>query len=122
MGINALTAITRLKNGLLPEIEGTKALMEEAVYEAANVARACGVNLPYPDPFERVMEVCKATSGNMASMLQDVLRKKETEVAFINGAIVRKGKTQGIPTPVNSALTFLVKAIQDSYHERVNGQ
>jgi len=122
VGINALTAITRLKNGLLPEIEGTKAVLEGAVHEAVTVARARGVNLPYPDPFERVLEVCRATSGNMASMLQDVLRQRETEVAFINGAIVREGKALGIPTPVNSTLTFLVQAIQESYDQRVGGE
>ena len=86
------------------------------------VARARGVSLPYPDPFERVLEVCRATSGNMASMLQDVLRQKKTEVAFINGAIVREGKALGIPTPVNSTLTFLVQAIQESYDQRVGGE
>jgi len=122
VGINALTAITRLKNGLLPEIEGTKAVLEGAVHEAVTVARARGVSLPYPDPLERVLEVCRATSGNMASMLQDVLRQRETEVAFINGAIVREGKALGIPTPVNSTLTFLVQAIQESYDQRVGGE
>ncbi|MCP4667711.1 MAG: 2-dehydropantoate 2-reductase, partial [Deltaproteobacteria bacterium] len=115
VGINALTAITRLKNGLLPEIEGTKAVLERAVHEAVTVARAKGINLPYSDPLERVLEVCRATSGNTASMLQDVLRQRETEVAYINGAIVREGKALGIPTPVNATLTFLVQAIQESY-------
>jgi 2-dehydropantoate 2-reductase len=121
VGINALTAITRLKNGLLPEIKGTKAVLERAVHEAVTVANARRVSLPYPDPFERVLEVCRATSGNMASMLQDVLRKRETEVAFINGAIVREGKALGISTPVNSTLTFLIQAIQESYDQRVAG-
>jgi 2-dehydropantoate 2-reductase len=120
VGINAITAITRLKNGLLPEIEGTKAVLEGAVHEAATVARAKGVCLPYPDPIERVLEVCRATSGNMASMLQDVIRQRETEIAFINGAIVREGKALGIPTPVNVTLTFLVQAIQESYDLRVD--
>ncbi|MCP4669066.1 MAG: 2-dehydropantoate 2-reductase, partial [Deltaproteobacteria bacterium] len=49
---------------------------------------------------------------------QDVLRQRETEVAYINGAIVREGKALGIPTPVNATLTFLVQAIQESYDER----
>ncbi|MBW1913185.1 MAG: hypothetical protein JRI43_08550 [Deltaproteobacteria bacterium] len=52
-------------------------------------------------------------------MLQDVLNRKITEVDFINGAIVREGKTMGIPTPVNHTLTSLVQSIQESYQERV---
>ncbi len=119
VGINALTAIVRLRNGLLPELEGTRAVMEEAVREAVAVASAKGVDLPYPDPLGRVIEVCRATSSNMASMLQDVLHQRATEVPFINGAIVEQGRTLGIDTPVNYTLTCLVQAIEKTYDQRV---
>ena len=119
VGINALTAITRLKNGRLPETRGTRLIMEEAVKEAVAVAEAKNIQLPYPDPLSRVMEVCEATAGNIASMLQDVLKETETEVDAINGAIVREGEALGISTPVNRTLTSLVHAIQETYHERI---
>lgn len=119
VGINALTAITALKNGMLPEIEGTRSIMEDAVQEASAVARAKGIDLPYPDPLERVEEVCRLTAANVASMLQDVLGRRITEVGFINGAIVREGAEKGIPTPVNHTLTCLVEAIQSTYEDRV---
>ncbi|MBW2034693.1 MAG: 2-dehydropantoate 2-reductase [Deltaproteobacteria bacterium] len=120
VGINALTAIIRLKNGRLPEIEGIKTIMDQAVHEAVAVANAKDIRLPYPDPLERVLEVCRATAGNIASMLQDVLKQRLTEVAFINGAIVREGEALGIPTPINRALTCLVQAIEQTYKERLN--
>lgn len=120
VGINALTAITRLKNGRLPQFEGTRRLMEDAVKEAVAVADAKKIQLPYPDPIGRVVEVCRATAGNIASMLQDVLKEKNTEIDFINGAIVREGKAMGIPTPVNLTLTSLVQVIQKTYHERIS--
>ncbi len=119
VGINALTAITRLKNGRLPEVGGTLAVMEDAVREAVEVARAKKIELPYPDPLGRVIEVCRATAANVASMLQDVLKQSITEVAFINGAIVREAEAFGIPTPVNRTLSRLVEAIQETYEERV---
>ena len=122
VGINALTAITRLKNGRLPDIEGTSLIMEKAIREAVAVAHAKGIDLPYPDPFKRVVEVCRATAGNIASMLQDVLKQRITEVAFINGAIVREGKELDIPTPVNHTLTCLVQAIEETYDERINSK
>jgi len=118
VGINALTAITRLKNGRLPDISGTMAVMKGAVQEAVAVADAKGVKLPYPDPLARVVEVCRATAGNIASMLQDVLKQSVTEVAFINGAIVKEGKALGITTPINHTLTCLVQAIQETYELR----
>jgi 2-dehydropantoate 2-reductase len=119
VGINALTAITRLKNGRLPEVSGTRLVLHEAVKEAVAVAEAKDVQLPYPDPLGRVMQVCEATAGNVASMLQDVLKEKETEVDAINGAIVREGEALGIPTPVNLTLTSLVHAIEETYKERI---
>jgi 2-dehydropantoate 2-reductase len=122
VGINALTAITRLKNGRLPDVAGTRAVMEKAVNEAVAVSKAKGIDLPYKDPLGRVVEVCRATAANIASMLQDVLKQDITEVGFINGAIVREGKALGIPTPVNETLTCLVQAIQETYQERVMTQ
>jgi 2-dehydropantoate 2-reductase len=119
VGINALTAITRLKNGRLPEVPGTRLVLKEAVKEAVAVAAAKNIQLPYPDPLGRVIQVCEATAGNMASMLQDVLKEKETEVDAINGAIVREGEALGVPTPVNLTLTSLVHAIQGTYKERI---
>jgi len=115
VGINALAAITRLKNGRLPELKGTRSIMEEAVKEAVTIIKAKNIDIPIPDPLGRVMEVCEATAGNMASMLQDVLNQKRTEIDSINGAIVREGAALGIPTPVNSTLTSLVQAIQETY-------
>jgi 2-dehydropantoate 2-reductase len=117
-GINALAAVTRLKNGRLSQIKATRVVMEMAVREAVAVAQAKGILLPYPDPIGRVTEVCEATADNVASMLQDVLNKKMTEIAFINGAIVREGEALGISTPVNLVLTSLVKALQETYRER----
>jgi len=119
VGINALTAVTRLKNGRLAELEGARQIMEAAVSEALAVAKAVGFSIPYPDPWATVVEVCRNTAGNVASMLQDVLKEQPTEIAFINGAVVREGKRVGIPTPVNATLASLVSVIQETYEERV---
>jgi len=119
VGINALTAITRLKNGRIPMINGTRRIMEDAVREAVTVAEAKRIILPYEDPLSRVITVCEATRDNVASMLQDVLKERITEVDMINGAIAREGDVLGIPTPVNSVLTNLIQAIQETYQERL---
>lgn len=58
VGINALTAITKLKNGSLPMINGTRKIMVEAVREAVIVAKAKGIDLPYEEPLGRVIKVC----------------------------------------------------------------
>jgi 2-dehydropantoate 2-reductase len=119
VGINALAAVTRLRNGRLPELEGSRQIMEAAVSEALAVAKVAGVSIPFPDPWAAVVEVCRNTAGNVASMLQDVLKHQPTEIEFINGAVVREGKRHGIPTPVNATLTALVTVIQETNQERM---
>jgi 2-dehydropantoate 2-reductase len=115
VGINALTAITRLKNGMLVECDGTRELLKSAVSEAVRISKRKRVKLVYDDPIQKVESVCKATAGNISSMLQDVVSAKRTEIDYINGAIVRQGKNLGIPTPVNDTLTHLVKTIETTY-------
>ncbi len=115
VGINALTAITRLNNGKLIEFEGTRRIMREAVTEAIRIAKRKKVRLTSDDPLAKVEAVSEATAANISSMLQDVLRKKRTEIDFINGVIVRQGQELGIPVPVNQMLVDLVKTIEASY-------
>ena len=122
VGINALTAITCLKNGKLIEFEGTRRILQEAVSEANRVAKRKRIKLIYDDPLSKVETVCVATSNNISSMLQDVLRKKRTEIDFINGVIVRQAQGLGIAAPVNIMLVDLVKTIEASYDSRVQDQ
>jgi len=119
VGINSLTAITRLKNGKLVEFDGTRQILRLAVTEAVKVAKRKRIKLIYDDPLAKVEAVCEATAANISSMLQDVLKKKKTEIDFINNVIVRQGQSLGIHVPINSALVDLVKTIESSYNQRV---
>ena len=118
VGINALSAITRLPNGKLVEYEGTKRILRDAVTEAAKIAKRKRIKLVFDDPLAKVEAVCEGTQDNFSSMLQDVLRKKRTEVEFINGVIVRLACELGIDVPTNKFLLDLVKTIESSYIAR----
>lgn len=115
VGINALTAITRLPNGKLTEFEGTKRILRDAVTEATRIAKRKRIKLIFDDPLAKVEAVCESTSSNFSSMLQDVLRKKRTEIDSINGVIVRLGQELGISVPTNKLLVDLIKTIEASY-------
>ena len=120
VGINALTALTRLRNGDLLRFSVTEQTLEEAVAEAILVARAKGIELVYDDPLGQVKKVCRSTASNLSSMLQDVLKEKRTEVDFINGTIIREAEKLRIPVPVNALLTRLVQALEQSYSLRID--
>lgn len=115
VGINALTALTGLKNGELLQFPETVELMEMAVMEAWEVAKAKGIEIPLEDPVSHAKEVAKLTADNRSSMLQDVSNKRKTEIDNINGAVVREGRALGIKTPVNATLTNLVLMMERKY-------
>jgi 2-dehydropantoate 2-reductase len=119
-GINALTALLRISNGALAEIAEVRDIVARAVAEAAAVAAARGVRLPYDDPLEHVLSVARATGANRSSMLQDVLRGSPTEIAVINGAVLREGQRLGIAAPVNQLLAELVAALDATAQARVH--
>ncbi len=51
-----------------------------------------------------------ATYDHHPSMLQDLMRKRRTEIDSLNGAIARLGNHCGVDTPINHFLTLLIKA------------
>ena len=109
--INPLTALLRVPNSELLQRPAARLLMGELAREAAAVARAQGVSLPFEAPESAAEEVARRTAANRSSMLQDVLRGAPTEIDAICGAIVRAGEERDVPTPVNRIVWQLVKAL-----------
>jgi len=114
IGINALTALTGLKNGQLLDYPETLKLMETLVSEAVEVARRKGIRIE-GDPINKVKAVAQATRENRSSMGQDFDYRRETEINAINGAIVREAERLGIRVPYNQTITDLVKVIEKGF-------
>jgi 2-dehydropantoate 2-reductase len=108
--INPLTALLKFQNGELLKHPTSRALLGDTAREAAGVAEAQGVQLPYTDPVSVTEKVAELTATNTSSMLSDVLRGTPTEIDAISGAIVQVGKENDVPTPINQTLWQLVKA------------
>ncbi len=114
VGINPATAITGLPNGALLKIPELAALMARASAEAADVARAIGVQLPLDDLVARTRWVAEHTATNKSSMLQDIERGRRTEIDALSGVVVRAAADAGVDAPVNATLVALVKGIEAS--------
>jgi 2-dehydropantoate 2-reductase len=117
--INPIAALLRIPNGelLSPSRAGAWAVSSEAALEAAAVAAARGIRLPFDDPVGQVAEVARRTAENRSSMLQDVERGRPTEIDAINGAIALEGERLGVPTPVNRMLWNLVRSLPSTSGE-----
>lgn len=123
--VNPLTALLDVPNGSLLEIPPARELMAGIVDEAWRVVRAMRCNPPFADPLARVEEVCRLTAENVSSMRADIIKRRRTEIDYINGAIVREGRARGIPCPVNETITQFVRALEFSRRrdiERAGGR
>jgi 2-dehydropantoate 2-reductase len=114
VGINAITALTGIRNGQILDMEVTRKLSENAVMEAMKVAGALGIKVR-EDAAEYTLEIAEATAGNRSSMGQDVDNHRITEIAAINGAVVAAAGKLGISVPVNTTLMALVETLQAHY-------
>ena len=114
IGINAITALTAIKNGRILDLEITRELSRNAVEEAMKIAGKMNIKVR-EDAVEHVYAVAEATAVNRSSMGQDVDNKRQTEIGTINGFIVRQAKRLGLQAPVNETLTALVETLQHHY-------
>lgn len=116
---NAISAVTRLQNGVYSENENGQSLIARICEEVAAVGIARGIDTSA----EALNAYCRKTfhgQMHLSSTLQDVLHHRPTEIDFISGAIVKEGKKYGIPTPVCETMYELVKCISDNY-EKMQG-
>jgi 2-dehydropantoate 2-reductase len=111
---NPVGALTQLHHGAATRFPATGKLFEDLIAEGEAVAKAMSIEL-HGDPRHMVQKGANAPGKHRASMLQDVLAKRPTEVDFMNGAIVRWGDQLGVPTPLNRAMWELVKGLEHAW-------
>jgi 2-dehydropantoate 2-reductase len=106
---NAIAALTGRTHGQVAE-PPTRELAWAVMAEGRAVADAQGIVLDM-SPEELFDHAARrdVAYGHKPSMLQDVEAGRETEIDFLNGAIVAFGERHGVDAPLNQALTQLVK-------------
>ncbi|MCI0349148.1 MAG: ketopantoate reductase family protein [Acidobacteriales bacterium] len=113
-GTNPVGALTGLHHGAATFFPPSGELFNQLIDEGLAVAKALGIEL-HNDPKQMVLKAANAPGKHKASMLQDVLAKRQTEVDFMNGAIVEWGEKLRVPTPLNKAVWALVKGLEHSW-------
>ena len=111
---NPIGALTGLPHGVACDQPMLRKVISGLVAEGVAVAGALGITLD-SDPDELVDHAREVAYLHKASMLQDVLAKRTTEVAAINGGIVKFGQEKGVPTPLNQAIWALINGLEHSW-------
>jgi 2-dehydropantoate 2-reductase len=115
---NPIGALTGLTHGRVVEDAGLRRLVSELVDEGKAVAAAQGIELD-ADPEELIDHAARpdVAYDHKASMLQDVEARRPTEIDYLNGGIARFGREQSVPTPMNDAVTALIKGLEASWKQ-----
>lgn len=113
---NAMGALTRLPHGVACDQPGVRRVMSELVKEGKAVAEALGIVLD-SDPDKLIDYGRDKAYQHPPSMLTDVLNQRPTEIDSLNGGIVRFGHEVGVPTPINAAVTDIIKGLEYSWRE-----
>jgi len=113
---NPIGALTGLTHGRVCEDPALRRLVSKLVDEGKAVATAQGIELD-ADPEELIDHAARpdVAYDHKASMLQDVEARRPTEIDYLNGGIARFGREQRVPTPLNDAVTALIKGLEASW-------
>ena len=93
-----------------PTLNGLK---QQIIDECLEVAKADGVN--FDEDFVALIDRVFAGARTIASMRQDLMKGRKTEIDYMNGAVVDLGKKYGIACPVNAALTALIQYLEPRF-------
>ena len=112
--MNSVSAVTRLPVGPISDSAPGRSLVAAVVDEVAAVAQASGVAVDAARVHGAVVKAFVGHRAHKASMLQDVLAGRRTEIEQINGAVIAIGQTLGVATPVTQLLCDLVRVIDSA--------
>jgi 2-dehydropantoate 2-reductase len=127
---NALAGITGLGSAALRREPEAFPICLQVAREALTVAQTLGVQvepvggIPMQAYLEasrgvgreelraKWVEAGQSLGAGRPSLLQDVLKGRRTEVDYLNGYVVRKGREVGVPTPMNEAIVAVTKRLE----------
>jgi 2-dehydropantoate 2-reductase len=90
-----------------PSLNGLK---QQIIDECLAVAKADGVT--FDEDFVALIDRVFAGARTIASMRQDLMKGRKTEIDHMNGAVVDLGEKYGIACPVNKALTTMIRYLE----------
>ncbi len=120
IAVNASCGLVRLRGGEAGEDPQFMLLAMDMVKEAIAVAHAIGIELDLGYFMAEILPTARKSSGkHYPSMAHDMMiSKTKTEIDFINGAVERLGASAGVPTPVNTTISRLVRVIENNYQRQ----
>ena len=111
--LNTLGAVLGMTNGQVAD-SPSRRIAYAIAEETGATATAKGIRVNPQAIREKIDFALAHHRGHKASMLQDRLAGRRTEIEAINGAIVRAAEAVGVPAPTTAVMADLVRTL-DQY-------
>jgi 2-dehydropantoate 2-reductase len=120
--MNTLCSIASIPVSALARYDGFDALASSILDEIAAVARAEGVTVDTAAALATMKAQFdpSASGSHLASMLQDLMNSRRTEIAHLNGAVAARAARHGIDAPANTLIAALIGLLEATWPDRVN--
>jgi 2-dehydropantoate 2-reductase len=109
--LNALGTVTLQPNAGVNNAPGRR-IAAAMVSEVVATAHALGIMVDHARIDAAIDFALTHHGGHQASMLQDRLAGRASEIESINGAVVERARVLGIATPVTETMTDLIRLIE----------
>lgn len=109
---NGISAIGQISYGELikkPEIQELIGTLTEEFLLVASFEK---VNISPEEANHVNQQIALTMADQKSSTAQDLIRKRKTEIQFLNGLIVRKAGEYGVQVPTHQAIFALVKMLE----------
>lgn len=118
--INPLTALFQVRNGQLVQNDRLLAMMKKSFQEMILLLHQKGgtaaLGLGHEEElWEEIIKVCRNTSNNKSSMLQDFENKRKTEIQAITGYFLSLASAAQVSMPYNQFLYEAIQVLESSY-------
>ena len=106
--LSGVGAVTRMPAGVLRSVPEAREMLESAMKEVFDLARARGIGLRKDAVSRTLAYVDGLPADGTASMQRDILEGRPSELDYQTGAVVRLAREARVPTPVNE---FIYRAL-----------
>jgi len=113
VAMSGATTSIRMTIGPIRQNPRTRAFFLDLMREVVAVGRACGITLSEDFPDQR-LKFCDGLPAEMtSSMHNDLERGNRLEVDWLSGGVVELGRTVGVATPLNRAVSDILVLYAD---------
>ncbi|MDP6066346.1 MAG: 2-dehydropantoate 2-reductase [Alphaproteobacteria bacterium] len=112
IAFSAVSTVTGLRLGQVVSNPEAFALSCACVEEAAALAAAKAITLPYDDPIAFIRDFAGGMPKARPSVMLDLLAGRRSEIDYLNGAVAREAPLLGLEAPVNAVMAQAVRALE----------